>query len=271
MTTLLLLSLPATSIFISLLDLKHHLPVSTTPHLYPWFQLSRLLIFQLASLSSTEVLLSAVLIYQFRVLERLWGTRKYASFVLVAWTSLTVLTPTLLLVLKVLTLGWWNYLPPGVTGIVWAGLAAWSGSVPGMYRYKVLATTDADERGGNAKGVTLSDKATSYFIAVQLALSQFPYGLVPAAAGWVVGSAYMGDMLPMGLGRSRVPRWVVGEGGQGKRGGREFEGLRRRLEEEGARDGMRAVTSAGGVQQEEQGSGGGRGMLGRFAGYFSGS
>ncbi|KPI40737.1 DSC E3 ubiquitin ligase complex subunit 2 [Cyphellophora attinorum] len=247
-TTLLLLTLVSASTLFSILDLKHYLPISPTPHF------------------STETLLSAVLLYQFRVLERLWGTRKYASFIIVSWACLTLLTPTLLVVLKVLTLGWYNYLPPGATGLIFASLAAYTEAVPTLYRYKILTTTQEDVQSEGAKGVLFSDKSTTYFLAGQLALTQFPYGLLPALCGWVVGSAWMGEMLPGGMGRWRVPRWVLGESKQ-KSAGKQFEGLRRRLEEEGSRDGMRAVTSAGGVQPgEEQ-----RGMLGRFAGYFTSS
>lgn len=266
-TRLLLFTITSTSILTSLLDLKHYLPVSPTPHLWPYLQFSRLLTYQLASTSSTEVLLSAVLLYQFRVLERLWGTRKYTSFLIVTWACLTLLTPLLVLTLKIGTLGWYNYLPAGMTGLVFASLAAYSESVPLLYRYKILTTTNEDVQDPGAKGVLFSDKSTTYFLAAQLALSQFPYGLVPALAGWVVGSAWMGELLPGGMGRYRVPRWLLGESGaKGVGRGQQFEGLRRRLEEEGSRDGMRAVTSAGGMQQEEQ-----RGMLGRFAGYFTGS
>lgn len=263
-TRLLLFSSISFSLLTSILDLKHYAPIKPSPHLWPYLQLSRLLTYQLASTSSTEVLLAAVLLYQFRVLERLWGTRKYTSFLLVCWTCLTVLTPLLVLLLKLGTLGWYNYLPSGLTGLVFATMAAWSEEVPLLYRYKILTGVEEDVRDARAKGVVFSDKSATYFLAAQLALSQFPYGIVPALAGWVVGSAWQGELLPGGMGRYRVPRWVLGES-DGKRRG-QFEGLRRRLEEEGSRDGMRAVASAGGVQQEEQ-----RGMLGRFAGYFTGS
>lgn len=262
-TRLLLLFTLTSSILTSVLDLKHYAPIKPIPHLWPYLQFSRLLTFQFPYLSASEALVSACLIYQFRVLERLWGSRKYASFVAVSWGCLTVLTPTLVVVLKLGTLGWYNYLPAGMTGVVFALLAGWTETVPLMYRYKILATGDGDVRDQGAKGVVFSDKSTTYLLAAQLALSQFPYGLVPALAGWVVGSAWLGDMLPGGLGRYRVPRWMVGESGGKGRG--QFEGLRRRLEEEGSRDGMRTVTSAGGMREEQ------RGMLSRLGGYFTGS
>jgi membrane associated rhomboid family serine protease len=263
-TRLLLFASITSSILTSTLDLKHYAPLKITPHLWPYLQFSRLLTLQLSYTSATEVLVSAVLLYHFRVLERLWGSRKYASFVLVSWTCLTVLTPLAALSLKTVTLGWFNYVPAGAVGIVFAGLAAWTETVPKLYRYKVLTDTSAAVEDPSAKGVVFSDKSTAYLLAAQLALSQFPYQILPALLGWVVGSAYMGELLPAGLGQYRVPAWVVGESRAKERG--QFEGLRRRLEEEGSRDGMRTVTSSGAGLREER-----TGAWARFTGYFTDS
>jgi hypothetical protein len=177
--------------------------------------------------------------------------------------------------LKAGTLGWYNYLPAGLTGVVFGLLAAWAEEVPRIYRYKIAtgrSTTSASSGGGSAEetpGMMLSDKSTTYLMATQLALSQFPYSILPAAVGWTVGTAWMSELLPGGLGRWRIPAWVVGEASTRKERG-QFEGLRRRLEEEGgAADGMRNVTErvgAGGAEDSER-----RGFGSRFVGYFTGS
>jgi len=255
------------SIFSSILDLKHLLPIKPTPHLWPYFQLSRLLTFQLAYLSSTEILFSTLLLYHFRILERLWGSRKYASFVFVVSTLNVAIVPSMCLLLKALTLGSYNYIPSGLTSMVFACLALWSSEVPRLYRYKII-TGSGTSQGSSPPGITLSDKSTTYVLAAQLALSQFPYNLVPAAVGWIMGSAWEGEMLPMGLTRWRVPAWVVGESRQ-KRG--QFEGLRRRLEEEGgSTDGMRNVSDQTGSTSEGRETGA-RGWGRQVAGYFTGS
>ncbi|ETN37782.1 uncharacterized protein HMPREF1541_07405 [Cyphellophora europaea CBS 101466] len=263
-TRFLLFASISSSILTSVLDLKHYASIKPTPHLWPYLQFSRLLTFQLAYTSATEVLVSAALLYQFRVLERIWGSRKYASFVLVTWTCLTVLIPLMTLVLKLGTFGAYNFMPAGLVGIVFASMAAWTEVVPRLYRYKILTTTAESPDNADAKGVVFSDKSMTYLLAAQLALSQFPYQILPAALGWIVGSAWMGEMLPAGMGRYRVPGWVVGES-RGKQAG-QFEGLRRRLEEEGSRDGMRNVTSSGMAMPEEE-----RSAFSRFRGYFTGS
>jgi hypothetical protein len=271
-TRALILTSIVLSILSSTLSAQHLLPIKPTPHLWPYLQFTRLLTYQAAYTSSTELLFSTVLIYQFRVLERLWGSRKFLSFcAVVFWVNL-LLTPVLLVFLKLGTLGWYNYLPAGCTGVVFALLAAWADEVPRIYRYKVAtggsAVASSAGQDGHESGVMLSDKSTTYLLAAQLALSQFPYSLLPAATGWAVGTAWVGELLPGRLGRWRVPAWMVGESSARKERG-QYEGLRRRLEEEGSSaDGMRHVTErvAGGRQ-----AGARRGFGSRFVGYFTGS
>ena len=278
---LILLSV-STSILTSVLDLKHYLPIRPTPHLWPWVQFSRLLTFQLAYTSSTELLFSTALLYQFRVLERLWGSRKYASFVFVCfWVNVLVL-PSLVLALRVGSVGVYNYLPSGVTAAVFACLSVWGEEIPRLYQYKIItggssqaATGDSESSSStssqhsNPAGIVLSDKSMTYLIAAQLALSQFPYQLVPAAVGWTVGSAWMGELLPGGLGRWRIPGWVVGESSKSKERG-QYEGLRRRLEEEGSSaDGMRNVSDRVATGQDNASSGR-RGFGRQIMGYFTG-
>jgi membrane associated rhomboid family serine protease len=270
LTLSLILLQTSASILTSTLSSQHLLPIKPTPHLWPYLQFSRLLTYQFAYTSSVEVLTSTIILYHLRVLERLWGNRKFGGFIAVAYILGVGVTPAILLLLKGLSLGWYNYLPSGGTTVVFALLAAWREEVPGLFRWKIL--TESPSSGTDAtraKGVVLSDKITTYFLAAQLALSQFPYNILPALVGWAVGTAYMGELLPRGLTRWRIPAWVVGEASQRKERG-QYEGLRRRLEEEGgAADGMRTVServvNEEGVRNERRG-------FGRLiGGYFTGS
>jgi membrane associated rhomboid family serine protease len=254
----------------SITSSKHLLPLKPTPHLWPYLQFSRLLTYQLASTSAVEVLVTTVLLYQFRVLERVWGSRKYTSLMIVVGLLDVVVVPGLCVMLKLLSWGQYNYVPAGLTGCVFAGLAAWTEEVPRLYRYKILTPTRTGGNGSAAEapGVVLSDKSTTYLLAAQLALSQFPYQIIPAAIGWLLGSAWCGDLLPARMGRWRVPGWVVGDNRKkGRRG--EYEGLRRRLEEEGsAADGMRNVSDQRAREGETQEN---RGFWGSVSGYFTGT
>ena len=155
--------------------------------------------------------------------------------------------------------------------MVFAGLAVWGEEVPRLYRWKII-TGSAAGPGKDAPGVMLSDKSTTYLMAAQLGLSQFPFALLPAGVGWVVGKAWAGDLLPGKMAAWRVPRWVLGEFGAKSAAERErFEGLRRRLEEEGGRgDGMRA-SGAEGIARAIDGEARRRPMFRQVADYFRGA
>src|SRR5437763_3579562 len=123
-TKSLIVSLISTSLVASIADLKHLLPIRPTPHLYPYLQFWRLCTWQIAYTSSTDLLFATLLLYQFRVLERLWGSRKFTSFLCVSaiWTGL--LTPALLsTVVRLVSWGCWKYLTGGISGVVYTTLA----------------------------------------------------------------------------------------------------------------------------------------------------
>lgn len=189
-----------------------------------------------------------------------------------AWL-LTSLIPPLLLtaILRPLSWGVFDFLPAGPTPVIFAILAQYHAMVPHMYQYKVALTTgapsasSADDTNGNNRNdvsavpsVTLSDKSTRYVMALQLALFQWPGSLLGAAVGWLVGQAWRSELLPGALTRWRVPRWVVGM--RPPRSSDRFEGMRRRLESEGASTG---VAPGGGHQQQTGGDASRRRTMGQ--------
>jgi hypothetical protein len=232
--------------------------------------------------NSTEVLFAVLTFYQLRVVERLWGSRKFAvryhiylllllslyhiqltspqSFLLSTLPYTTLLPPLLLtFVLRPLTFGAINYLPAGPTPILFALLANYYAAIPYTYRYKISpwsaptssssSSTQSNTQSLSAlwsRSLTLTSKSLSYLPPLQLALSQFPGSLVAAAVGWGVGTAYRRDVLP-GASRWRVPGWMVGEE---KKGG--FEGLRARLDAEREREGGGAGLATGILAEDGQ-------------------
>jgi hypothetical protein len=77
-TRTLVLGLVSTSIAVSLLDLKHYFYILVDSHIWRYHQLWRIFAYQLCYTNSTEVLFASMTIYNMRVLERIWGSRKYA-------------------------------------------------------------------------------------------------------------------------------------------------------------------------------------------------
>jgi len=68
----------AASILASVIDVKHYFYIQIDPHLWRYHQLWRIFTYQLCYTNSTEVLFAAMTLYNMRVIERLWGSRKYA-------------------------------------------------------------------------------------------------------------------------------------------------------------------------------------------------
>lgn len=118
-----------------------------------------------------------------------------------------------------------NYLPPGPTPVIFAALAQYHASIPGVYKFKLLTSSAATDSDGDGPGVTLSDKFYVYFLSAQLALCQPPGSMLAAAVGWVIGYAWRMDLLPKS--KWRLPGWLFKDSQAG-----EFENLRRRLRDE---------------------------------------
>jgi hypothetical protein len=77
-TRALVLGLIGSSIAVNLLDIKHYFYILVDVHIWRFHQLWRVLIYQLCYTNSSEALFAAMTIYHMRVIERMWGSRKYA-------------------------------------------------------------------------------------------------------------------------------------------------------------------------------------------------
>ncbi|KAF2739586.1 hypothetical protein EJ04DRAFT_456731, partial [Polyplosphaeria fusca] len=212
----------------SITDTRYYIHIHAVPHLWNYGQFWRVFTWQICYTNSTEVLFAVLSFYQLRVLERLWGSRKFASFLLSTLPYTTLLPPLILtFILRPLTFGTINSLPAGPTPLLFALLANYYAAIPHTYRYKVSPSAPSPSpslfSSTLSHSLTLTSKSTSYLAPLQLGLSQFPGSLLAAGVGWAVGTAWRRDVLP-GASAWRVPGWVVGE--ERKRG---FEGLRARL------------------------------------------
>ncbi|KAI1171332.1 hypothetical protein F4777DRAFT_63902 [Nemania sp. FL0916] len=218
------------SIAASLLDIKHYFYILVDLHIWRFHQSWRALIYQLCYTNSSEVLFATMTLYNMRTVERLWGSRKYATFVLVTFLLTSIISPLLLaVVLRPVSLGLLNYLPAGPTPIIFAVLAQYHAMIPYIYKYRI-ATSISGSPDDQFQGLTFSDKSYRYLLALQLALFQWPGSIFGASMGWIVGYAWRMEIFPRSLMRWRLPGWIVGIRTPPR--SREFEGLRRRLEDE---------------------------------------
>lgn len=255
----------ASSIVVSITDTKYLFYIQVVPHLWRYKQLWRLLTWQLCYTNSTELLFAAMSIYHLRIIERLWGSRKFASFLISILPPTLLLPPILITILRPLSLNAINHLPAGPTPFIFAVLAQYHAAIPTVYKYRIatsdVSQTSSSSNAGQSLGLVFSDKSLIYLLAGQLALSSFPGSALAAGVGWLVGVAWRGEWGPAVWSRLRVPGWMVGE--KKAEMGAGFEGLRRRLEGEG---------SGSGVDGRREGEARrrtlGRGILDQFRGAF---
>ncbi|KAK0269947.1 hypothetical protein LTR35_014413 [Friedmanniomyces endolithicus] len=195
-TRSLLVAVVLSAFLTTITDTKYYLWIEVRPHLFDYHQFWRLLTWQFCYTNSTEVLFAAMTLYQLRVIERLWGSRKFAVRYLPTTTTTTSSNPT------------WKrqWMEPQTSGM----------------------GTSGDEENGY--GMNLTSKSTAYILPLQLALSQLPGSAIAAGIGWLVGFAYRREILP-GATRWRIPDWVVG----GTRRKERYDSLRRRMEGEAGR------------------------------------
>ncbi|KAK5739179.1 hypothetical protein LTR17_005480 [Elasticomyces elasticus] len=210
-------------------DTKYYLWIEVRPHLLDYHQFWRLLTWQFCYTNSTEVLFAAMTFYQLRVVERLWGSKKFASFILSTLPYTTLLPPILLAtVIRPLSFGRVNYLPSGPTPLLFALMAQYHAAIPYIYKYRLSSSVAT--AGNTEYGLNLTSKSTSYILPLQLAFSQLPGSAIAAGVGWLVGFAYRRELLP-GATKWRIPGWITG--GTGTKG--RYDSLRRRMEGEAGR------------------------------------
>ncbi|KAI7694867.1 hypothetical protein KC353_g18031 [Hortaea werneckii] len=259
-TKLLVFGIILTSFLATLTDTKYFFWIEVRPHLLDYAQFWRLLTWQVCYTNSTEVLFAAMSLYQLRIIERLWGTRKFASFLIATLPYTTLLPPILLAtIIRPISGAYINYLPAGPTPILFALLAQYHAAIPYIYKYRLSSPVPATGSSEREYGLELTSKATSYLLPLQLAFSQLPGSAIAAGIGWIVGFAYRREVLP-GAARWRVPSWVIGDSGQKER----YASLRRRMEGEAGR--------ATGIETQRQGEGARRrGMVGGLIDQFRGA
>ncbi|KAK9478395.1 hypothetical protein V1514DRAFT_73232 [Lipomyces japonicus] len=215
----LLIAVVTTAVVTTIVGIKHYVFLQLVPHVWSWHQWWRLIIWQFVYLNQSEVLFASLLIYNTRGIERLLGSRKFASMVILAHLFALVWAPVLLIVAKIIPGYAANYLPPGPTPVIFAILALYHDLIPSVYKFRFTLSpppSDDDDGAGNEsspRAITLSDKVFVYALAAQLALSQLPGSLICALTGWIFGILWARDILPGKAWRLPLPIWrlLVGE------------------------------------------------------------
>lgn len=167
------------SILAGIFDVKHYFHLQFVPHISTHHQYWRLLSHNLAFVNSTDLLLGIVILWYTGVLvERQFGSIKYASFAIIA-----LLVGTLLefLTLMVFHRAGVNHIAHGPALLIFSILYQYSRIVPSIYTYKIF-------------GIPLNSNSLNYFLGLQLAISRPPASCLVAAIGILTGQLYRSDL-----------------------------------------------------------------------------
>ncbi|KAG0187667.1 hypothetical protein DFQ28_005979 [Apophysomyces sp. BC1034] len=155
-TKLLVLSIGGCSILAAMLDFKPLLHLQLSPHLTIHHQFWRLISSHCAFANSGEMFFGTLLLYTMRVIERQYGSAKYAAFVFLALLISTFLEVGVLVSGARLGL---RSIPGGPYALIFAMLYQYHRIIPITYRFRIF-------------GMTLNDKMFVYILALQIFLSQ---------------------------------------------------------------------------------------------------
>lgn len=150
------------------------------PHILGQAQLWRIAVWQILYANAGEVLFGAIALYNLRVLERLMGTRRFASYFTLCFGLTSVLSPLALLLLRWTVSSRFNILSSGMTATLFSLLFQFHICVPPSYTMHPT--------GQRQSNLAFSDKFFLYAVGLQLATNSLPGSLVAAATGWLVGA-----------------------------------------------------------------------------------
>ncbi|BGP05321.1 hypothetical protein JCM10049v2_001126 [Rhodotorula toruloides] len=171
-----------------------HLPL--VPHLIRDHQFYRLLAHHFVYANSAELLLGTLLLWQTSAeVERLFGTRKFASFLVVTTALSTAATAVTLLLGARLTRGQFNFFPSGPFAATAAILYQSHRLVPPLYHFRLFHPL-----------LTFSNRFAIYLLAALLFTSNLPSSAILCLIGITSSLAYTSDFLSMR--RYRISRRV---------------------------------------------------------------
>ncbi|KAI9314387.1 hypothetical protein BX666DRAFT_1966128 [Dichotomocladium elegans] len=177
-TKFLMLFVGSCSLLASILDLKAIFHLQLSPHIVIHHQLWRLFTSHCAFTNSGELFFGLLLIYTMRVIERHYGSAKYAAFVFVTLWVVTFLEIGALV--SGAKLGF-RRVPGGPYAIIFSILYQYYRIIPATLRFRVF-------------GVTFTDKAFIYALALQMMLSHSFSTIVPSICGILSGALYRSDI-----------------------------------------------------------------------------
>ncbi|KAM4794639.1 ubiquitin-associated domain-containing protein 2 [Rhinophrynus dorsalis] len=159
------------------------------------FHIWRLISGRIICLDLKDTFFSSLLIYNFRTLERRFGSRKFASFLLVAWILSVFFDFLIVEAVQVVFGGSLSTLPSGFLSPVFALFVPFYCSVPRVQLAHILGL------------FPITNKTLVYIVGLQL-LTLSPYMSVVAVSGLISGLCYNWDVLSIRQ-ILTIPLWIA--------------------------------------------------------------
>ncbi|XP_010885002.2 ubiquitin-associated domain-containing protein 2 [Esox lucius] len=194
----LLLVLSGLSVLLTFLPQYHHLLTYSLLAITEQRQVWRLVFGRLICLDLKDTFCSSLLIYNFRIFERRFGSRKFASFLFGTWVLTALVDLLLAKVFHFLFEYQVDELPAGLLGPVFSLFVPFYSSIP-----KVPVTPLLGQ-------ISITNKSLMYIVGLQL-LTSSPFMWLVALGGVVSGMLYHYNTL--GIQRLLfVPQWLSHSG-----------------------------------------------------------
>ena len=242
-------------IMLSVLAIKYVVKFAIDPYIIQYNQFWRVVTYQLSVVNESDYLITVLLWFQFKVLERFYGSRKYLSIItlftvynavacLFIMSLGQLLLYYILFVIKVFIMGYdqgsihynvtfLNEIIPGPLGILSSLYLCYGANIPVSYYFKILLkdprNADQPETSSPSKELNLTNLFPIHILYTILILNNGLRSIIPCLVGLLIGKLYVYELLPGGsswLLSNTVFRLFINPV---KRAGVWLEAVRRRL------------------------------------------
>lgn len=209
---------------LSILSIKYYLNLGIDPYIIEYHQFWRIITYQLSVVNESDYLLVIILWFQFKILERFYGSRKYLSVI----TSFAVINSVvcvlvmslgqllvyyLRFIVKVILLGRdaesvqyqttiLNTIIPGPLGIISSLYVAYGANIPVSYYFKIVlkkpSSGNANHAGPLSQQLNLTNRFPVHILYTLLFFNNGFKSIIPCLVGLLVGKLYTFELLPMG-------------------------------------------------------------------------
>ncbi|CAI5758798.1 unnamed protein product [Candida verbasci] len=205
-----------TPLLLSILSIKYLVQLIIDPFIIEYHQFWRVITYQFAVINESDYLLIILLWFQFKVLERFYGSRKYLSIVTLfaiynSITSLIIMSVGQLLVYYlsfVIKVWLFKYDPttvhyqttilneiiPGPIGILSSLYICFGQNIPISYYFQILLKKPTNDE--SSKVLNLTNRFPIHIMYTLLLLNNGFKSIIPSLIGLFIGKLYCYDLLP---------------------------------------------------------------------------